>query len=168
MSLMRLVGQCIVYKIKELMESTSVGFVSSKYRIMDGYPNDLDLKTNELWPTITVDIDSMFGRDIELGSNRWPGYTFTVDVFAKTDSQRDDLSYNIWKYLDEDQFSLYNFNSAFPTSTVSVTMYNGINTLGQYAFADLTVFVVPPPAETEILGLKHHAVIDGVVYLPNL
>lgn len=150
------------------MQSTTMGFSASQYRIMDGYPNDSELKTNELWPTITVDIDSLFGRSVELGSKQWPSFPFTIDVFAKTDSQRDDIVYNLWKELNESNYTLYDFNSGFPTSTVNANMYNGINSLGDYYLDDLSTFNLNPPEFTEILGAKHHAVIDGVINLPNI
>lgn len=165
MQLARLTDLNLIYKIREIMESSVIGFSSANYRAIDGYPNELDLKTGAKWPTITVEIDSLFGRDVEIGSNKWPALQVSIDVFARTDSQRDDLTYSLWKQLNEQRFTLYDFNSAFPAVLGD---YTGIPSLGEYSMSDLSVFNLTPPEDTIIEGLKHHSLIDGIIYLPNI
>jgi len=167
MSLLRLTDLNLIYKLMEVMESTTLGFLRANNRVIDGYPNDLDLNTITLWPTITVEIDSIFGRDIELGSNQWPAFSVTIDVLAKTDSQRDDISYYIWKELNEVGHTLYNFNSAFPSTSGAVD-YSGIPTLGEWYIDGLTMINIEANKDSELVGLKHHSLLDGIIYLPNI
>jgi len=163
MSNLRLVDLCLNYKVQELMEDN--GFASTQYRVVDGYPNSIDLKTGELWPTISIEMDSLFGRDVEMGSEQWPGCQFSIDIFAKTDSQRDDLSYIMWKEFNEKYYTLYNFNIAFPTV---LGTYTGIPSLGEWYIDNLTSINLSPPDGTVLVGEKHHALLDGLIYLPNI
>ena len=89
----------------------------------------------------------------------------SIDVFARTDSQRDDLTYILWEQLNEQNLTLYDFNSAFPAALGD---YTGIPSLGEYYLGDLSVFNLSVPEDSVVEGLKHHSLIDGILYLPNI
>lgn len=160
MTLYRLASLNLIYKIKEIMENN--GFAN--YDVIEGYPNVLDENTAFTWPTIAIELDQFFGRDVEIGSNQWGGAKFTVDIFANTDSQRDDVSYIIWHSLNENYSILYDFNSGFPTV---VGDYSGISTIGDWYTDKLTIFRIPPVVNSQVIGEKHHGLIDGVLLLPS-
>jgi len=162
MSLLRLAHLSIIYKIEEIIEAN--GWVSGNYRVVDGYPSESELRDPIIWPTVSVGVGQLFGRDVELGSKVWPTFTIAIDVFAITDSQRDDLSYILWNELNENSYNLYDFNSAFPTILGD---YTGIPVLGNYGVSKLTITPFDPEDST-IEGLNHHSMIDGLLLLPNL
>lgn len=162
MTILRLAHLSIIYKIKEIIENN--GWVSGNYRVIDGYPNESELRDTIIWPTVSVGVGRLFGRDIELGSESWPAFMLEVDVFAITDSQRDDLSFILWKELNDNIYNLYDFNSAFPTTLGD---YTGIPILGNYGLQNLSITPLPPEDST-LDGLNHHSVIDGLLLLPNL
>lgn len=162
MQLMRIADLNLNYKIQEIMEDN--GFTSGTYRVYDGYPNEQDLKTSNIWPTIVVEIQNMFGRNVELGSRQWPTFQVIIDVLARTDSQRDDITYLLWNSLNEISFTLYDFNSGFPST---VGDYSGITTLGDWEIGNLTSINLEP-IYPGIIGEQHHAMLDGVLYLPNI
>lgn len=158
----RLADLNLNYKLREILEDN--GFTSSQYQVIDSYPNNIDWDASQVWPTVSVTIEGFFGRDVELGSGQWTTLHFAIDVFAKNDSQRDDLTYTIWKQLNEKSFTFYDFNSGFPTT---VGDYSGITTIGDYNIENLTSIVIPPPAQTNIVGERHHALLDGLLLLSN-
>lgn len=164
MQLPRLSNLCIVYKIKELMENT-LGFSSANYIVRDRYPNEQSLKENSVWPLITVELIDLFGRDVELGSEAWPVYQVAIDVLANTDTQRDDITYILWKNLNNSINTLYNFNNAFPTI---VGDYSGIPNYGSFDIIKLSYQNIEPEDGTVSNGEKHHSIIDGYVELPNI
>lgn len=163
MQLARVADQNVVYKIREIIES--LGFSSGDYQVIDGFPNESDLQDDMIWPTITVELKFIYGKDVELGSEQWPAAQILIDVLAKTNSQRDDISYTIWRTMNEEIYSFYNFNSGFP---VAVGDYTGINNVGNWTIDNMTVTILTPPDKTTIEGLKHHALIDGLLHLPNI
>ena len=164
MQLLRLADLNLNYKIKEIMENN--GFQSGKYIVSDGYPNEQDLGTNKIWPTVSIEIDSLFGRDIELGSNQWPSFDVIIDIFAQTDSQRDDIAYLLWDSLNETYNNLYEFRSGtFPSA---VGNYSGLTILGQYYLDNLTCNFVPPDLYNKSIGEQHHSILVGTMHLPNL
>ncbi len=150
-----------VYKIKEILLANSI---YPQCTIVEGYPTEVDLKSTLTWPIISVEIDGFYGRDVELGSAAWPTCQLVIDIFAKTDSQRDDLGYILWDGLREDTFTFYDFNSGFPVSMVD---YSGILNNGDWYVENLTINKIIPVSNTVIEGEKHHSVIDGIIYLPN-
>jgi len=90
MHLPRLAELVIIYKIKEVLEN--LGLSSDDYRVISGFPNKEFLTEENVWPTISVEVDSLFGTNVELGSNQWPAVGIVIDIFAKTSGQLDDLS----------------------------------------------------------------------------
>lgn len=165
MTPLRLGDLNLIYKIIDTMESN--GFVNGRYQVIDGFPNELDLENTHIWPTISVEVEGMFGRSIELGSNQWPGCQVAIDVFAKTDSQRDDIGYILWKELNEGSFTLYDFNTGFP-STAGGVNYTGITVIGDWGMDQMSIFHLSSPPDTNVDGEKHHSVLDGVLLLPNI
>lgn len=162
MSRMRLADLTAIYKVKDIMNEA--GYSETQYSVIDGYPNFVDLDTEIAFPIITVELDNVFGRNVELGSKQWPAFRISIDVFARSDAQRDDLSYMIWRALNETDFTFYDFNSGFPTA---IGNYTGIDTIGTIYFDKMTIAVLSPGDFTSTEGEKHHALVDGFLYLPN-
>jgi len=163
MSNLRLADLNLNYKVKEIMET--IGYSTGEYSVVDGYPNNIDLRNSLTWPIVSIEIDNMFGRDVELGASQWPACQVSIDVFSKTDGERDDISYYIWDSLNENSYDLYDFNSAFPSA---VGNYSGISSLGNWGVGNLSVHNLPPETESNVSGETHHSLIDGLLYLPNL
>jgi len=163
MQLPRVADMNVIYKIREIMENN--GFTSGKYQVVDGFPNESKLERGMIWPTIAVEIQLVFGKDVELGSEQWPALQISIDVLAKTDSQRDDIAYLIWRTMNEEIYTFYDFNSGFP---VAVGNYAGITTNGDWSLDNMTITNLTPPNKTTVDGLQHHAFIDGLLHLPNI
>jgi len=121
--------------------------------------------SNSIWPTVTVEIQLVFGKDVELGSEQWPAMQILVDVLAQTDSQRDDIAYLVWRTMNETIYLFYDFNSGFPAT---VGDYSGINVVGNWTIDNMTIANLTPPDKTTVRGLQHHALIDGILHLPNI
>lgn len=164
MQLPRLANLCLVYKIKDLLEN-NIGLSSANYQVRDGYPNEQALNETIVWPLVSVEFTDLFGRDVELGSESWPVCQVAIDVFARTDTQRDDITYILWKELNDLSLVLYNFNSAFPTV---VGDYTGIPSLGSFGVANMSYQNVIPEVNSPSLGERHHSIIDGYIELPNI
>jgi len=162
MQLLRLGDLNLIYLIKEIMEDN--GFTNGSYDVLDGYLSASDFNKSQILPTVTVEIDYLYGRDVELGSKQWPSLAVSIDVFAKTDTQRDDIAYILWTNLNETGHNLYDFNSAFPSA---VGDYSGISSIGTYSIDQLTISYLEPEDST-FEGAKHRAVLDGYVNLPNI
>ena len=160
----RLADLNLVYKMHDIMLAN--GFTATRYKVLDSYPDMIDLDTDNIWPTVVVEMGPFFGRDVEIGSSQWPAMMFFIDILAKTDGQRDDLSYLIWNTLNEGNFTFYDFNSGFPTIGASVD-YSGITTIGQFVAENLSITPLDPPGLTNIDGEKHHSIIDGIMLLSN-
>lgn len=163
MGIPRLVHSNLIYKIRDLMED----YGYSSYKVIDRYPNISDLNTDITFPTVSVEITQQFGRGVEIGSKAWPTFSFAIDVFARTDQERDDLSYYLWDSLEEYTGNLYNFNSAFPSSVGDYTGIYPYNYTAEYYIDNMSV-VNLVPVESEYTGEQHRATLDGFVYVPNL
>lgn len=163
--ILRLVDLNLVYKIQELMED--YGFQNGEYNVVDGYPNFADSRTSLIWPTISVEISGLWGRDVELGSGQWPAFQVAIDIFANTDSQRDEIAYMLWNNLNEENFTLYDFNIDFPSSVGDYSGISAYNSTADYYIAQLSVTVLSP-IDSNIEGERHRALLDGIIYLPNV
>ena len=163
MQLPRLADMNLNYKIQEIMENN--GFSSGTYKVYDGYPNESDLKTSNVWPTIVVELKTIFGRNVELGSDQWPGIQVIISVLGRTDSMRDDVAYLLWKALNEVSFTLYDFNTGTPASLGN---YAGVTSIGDWEIGSLTISNLEPLSDTNIIGERHNAMLDGILYLPNI
>jgi len=161
----RIADSHLFYKLIEIMESTPLGFARGDYTILDGFPNVTDLNTDQIWPTITVELDSMFGNDIELGSNAWPTFIFSVDVLANTDSQRDDISYELWEALNDGRFILHSFDTAYPDTSGAVD-YTRCSAVGTWGVGEVGYMNIHEDKNSTIKGLKHHSLLDGILQLP--
>ena len=162
MGLYRLADLNLNYKVQEILEN--YGFTSGKYKVYDGYLNELDLNTNHIWPTVTIEMGDLVGRNVELGSKPWKTLFFAIDVYARTDSQRDDVMNVLWDELNDTIFTLYDFNDGFPSS---VGDYSGLTTIGSYSIEEVTGRPLIPPEGESVIGEKHHSILDGILYLSN-
>lgn len=151
-------------KVRELLQN--FGFATTAFDVLDSYPTDQDLNKIPKLPSVVVSVNSLTGDDVELGSNQWPSVTFALDVFAKTDGQRDDISYYLWNNLNEGVFRFYDFSNGFPDLTTTID-YTGIANNSDYRVDGVTSVVMAPPEVPLWEGEKHHQLIFGTMKLPN-
>jgi len=94
----------VVYWLKTLFTGTPVN-------IVDSYPSE-----KMILPTVSVDFDSISTYMLELGSRKKAKIgSWTIDIFAKTKSQRDEIAFKILTALDE-KISVYDYDQGFPPS----------------------------------------------------
>jgi len=80
----------------EVDDSTTIGDIA---RVVDGYPyNDIEEGTLTL-PTVAIEVMLTSEEPGELGAN-WYRRSWSIDVFANNDVQRDDLADKIFNALD--------------------------------------------------------------------
>lgn len=140
------------------------GFTSSTYTIMNSFPNRTDLSNINIWPTITVEIDNFYGRPVELGAKPWGTIQFFVDVLAKSKGQKEDISYLIYNGINEEYITYYDFNIDFPER---VADYSPAAVLGQLYVDQVSIANVEPDPSSNIVGEQNHAIISGIINLPN-
>lgn len=157
----RLADLNVNYKVRDIL--VSAGILAGKYRIIDGYPNSQDLNTTPIWPTISIEIDNLFGRDVELGSEQWKACQIAIDIFANTDSQRDDIATILFDGLNEKYFNFYDFNTGFSSSANN---YTGISSTGQWTIDNMSGSIIYPSPDEITIGEKHHMLLDGILMLP--
>ena len=131
-------------------------------RVVPTYPTDLEKTNMNIWPTIAVEVDDVFGRDVELGSREWPTMPFEIAIFAKGKGQKKDLSYAIWDNLREQYINIYNFTTVYPNVPKD---YTGIPIIGQALIDNVTIS--PVREETTIRGEQNQSLIDGLIFLSN-
>jgi len=152
MGKLRLADASLIYHLRELMENS--GWSSGEYTVMDAYPDNLDTITK--FPALTVQTITGDPRPIQLGSKSALELTWAIDIFAKADGQRDDITQLVWDDLIESQIVLYDFNDGFPSVLGD---YSGISSLGTVTFESITMNVVEPDTFTNTIAEKHHSLI---------
>jgi hypothetical protein len=94
----------VVYFLKDLF--TSVGI---NVNVVESFP-----ETDLVLPTVSVDWSDFDGIPYELGNRKFlKERVWYIDVFAKTNTQRNDFTYKIFNAL-QDGVSVYDYNSGFP------------------------------------------------------
>jgi hypothetical protein len=94
----------VVYWLKGLFSATPVN-------IVDSYPTG-----KMILPTVSVDFDNISTYMLELGSRQRAKLgSWTIDIYAKTKSQRDEIAFKILSALDE-KISVYDYDAGFPPS----------------------------------------------------
>jgi len=89
----------VYFFIKDIVVdgSTTIGDV---VRIVDGYPyNEIEEGTLTL-PTVAIESSMISDEGGELGAS-WFRRTWSIDIFAQSDVQRDDLADKIFQALDK-------------------------------------------------------------------
>lgn len=158
MSKFRNADLSLIFYLREVMENNGWGV--DDYSVIDSYPTNLDTITK--FPSVTVQSNVGDPFPIELGNRSTLKITWAVDVFAKGDGQRDDITYVIWDDLLDSRVALYDFNTGFPPTTGD---YTGISTLGAIIFDDIFFEVIDPVEFSETIAEKHHSLIVASGYL---
>lgn len=148
----------LVYHIREVMEDN--GWLNGDYEVIDAYPDNLDKITK--FPVVSVQMNVGVSLPFQIGSTNALSITWLIDVFAKSDGQRDDITYFIWNDLQDGQIVLYNFNTGFPAS---VGNYTGIGTLGNISFDNVSFSVIDPEMFSTTIAEKHHSLIVAIGHL---
>lgn len=154
----RLADASLNYHLQELMENN--GWTSGNYEVVDAYPDNLDEIPK--FPLISVQSIAADPRPVQIGYRAAKLVTWALDIFAKTDGQRDDIINIIWDDLSESQITIYDFNDGFPSTLGD---YTGISTLGTVTFENITMSVIEPDEFTKTVAAKHHALIVVSGYL---
>lgn len=148
----------LVYHLRELIEDS--GWSANAYEVLDAYPVNLDTITK--FPSIAVQMSVGNSFPFQIGSPSALSITWLIDIFAKGDGQRDDVTYLIWENLRDNQITLYDFNSGFPAS---VGNYTGISTLGNINFTNVSYQVIDPDEFSKTIADKHHSLVVAIGYL---
>lgn len=166
MTKLRLADLNLNIKTRELVGRDGFGFGVTDYSVQDSFPTDRQRLAALKIPTVVVTTNKLFGRNVELGSRPWGNVTFTLDVFANTDGQRDDLAYYLWSNLTEKTFTFFDFNDGFPSLTTAIS-YIGITANGNYFVDEVISTTIAPPLETEWEGENHHQLLLGTIRLAS-
>lgn len=143
----------------EILEAN--GFTTGKYQVVNAYPNTSNVT---IFPTIAVDKIGTYKKPVEIGGKNHTVVNVTIDVFANSDGQRDDLSDLIQESLDSRVFTLYDFTNQFP---VAVGNYSGIPSIGDMYISRVTVVNIQPQDFSNIPAEKYHDMIMVDVVLPS-
>ena len=154
----RLADATLIFHLRELMENS--GYTASQFSVNDSYPSNLDDITQ--FPAITVQSNVGEAFPIQLGNISTLRITWFIDIFAKGDGQRDDITYFIWNDLQENQIILYDFNTGFPPTTGD---YTGISTLGKIHFDNVSFQTIEPDEFSRTIAEKHHSLVIASGYL---
>lgn len=154
----RLADTSLNYHLQELMQNN--GWAVGNYEVKDAYPDNLEEITK--FPVLTVQTITVDPRPIQLGYKSAMNVTWAIDIFGKTDGQRDDIAHLVWEDLNEANINIYDFNMGFPAS---IGDYTGIGTLGSVTFESVTMNIIEPDPTTKTVAEKHHALIVASGYL---
>jgi hypothetical protein len=113
--------------LQERLEDLSVFyFLVDKFKadplvtILDAFPI-----AKFKYPAIAIEWSDASASSFELGSKiKQASRMYIADIFALTSTQRDELSYKIFNYLD-DTIPVYDYNEGFPPS-VTPSLISGL------------------------------------------
>jgi len=141
MQLSRKIDLSVYYYVKDYLDS-----VTDQVTIVDGYPVGYDGQPEGelVLPTVAVERRPIKIPAFQLGGpSPTAYYAYTLDVFAKTKAQRDDLAYMLQVELDDNNIAVYNYDEGFPP-TVDPTQLGALILTGDienrvvYVFPDVT------------------------------
>lgn len=113
--------------------------------LIDGYPHD---KTNMKLPCVAIEHTGSTDDPLQLGTGIIVNRDFTIQVFARTDGERDDLGEMIKNFL-YNSMTIYDYNSVLSSGTYS-----------NIGYADFENIVMYPETDTELGSLEHKMVIN--------
>ena len=127
-------------------------WVTSGIYLMDGHPEDFN---NIKIPAISIEHEYSREEAFQIGTGKTNVRRFGIDVYARTDGERDDLSELVRNYFDR---------------TIPVINYNDFYSLGIYTYVGLADFdnvVMYPSRDSTIKQLKHRMSIkfDVIVHI---
>jgi hypothetical protein len=144
MQLNRKVDLSVYYYVKDYLETlTNLITVTDSYPVgWDGQPDgELSL------PTVAVERRPINVPAYQLGgASPTAYYAYTLDVFAETKAQRDDIAYLLQTYLDSTNIAVNNYDEGFPPA-VTPTRIGTLVIMGDvenrvvYVFPDITPLV---------------------------
>lgn len=101
--------------------------VPSAVSVVDAFPTNVNSEDTPLMlPTVSIEASKLIGVPLELG-NYIPNQErlWTIDVFTKNKTQRDDLSYLIFNELAKN-IPIFDYNEGFPPN-VSPTQLGALD-----------------------------------------
>lgn len=144
----------VIYFIKDLLYNA--GFSTADYRVTNSYP--YTSTSVSVMPLVVVDSGPAVAVPYQLSSVNVNRYMFFIDVFAKSDSQRDDVSDIIFDSLKEERIPIYDFNTGFPTI---IGNYTGITEIGSLEMeGNPSMLDIHPSIEEAINMFQHHKLIQ--------
>lgn len=115
-------------------------YVASGIYLNDGYPTDFkDIKT----PTVVLEHTFTRPEGFQLGVGRQDSRQFVVDVWARSDGERDDLGELVRNFFNS-SMTIYNYNNVLASG-----YYNSV---GLADFASIRMF---PIREEDFRSLSH-------------
>jgi len=93
-----------------------VDLLPSNVTVVDGFPVGYDGQPlGELQlPTVAVERRPITRSPHELGGEGLDHFAYSVDIYATTKAQRDDLAYLVQRDLDQNNVAVYDYDEGFP------------------------------------------------------
>jgi hypothetical protein len=63
--------------------------------------------------------DVALSKPLQIGGGWWDRFNYYIDIYAKSDSERDDLSYILFKGFNDDEITLSDYSTCYPTYVYS-------------------------------------------------
>lgn len=103
------------------------GLLPANITVVDGYPtNTLGMPDVGLaLPTVAAERVSLSIRPYQLGGKGLAYYLYVLTVYARTKTERDDITYTIQDQIDDANIPVNDYNMGFPPDVVP----SGIGTL---------------------------------------
>ena len=97
-----------------VLSGHSYPMVTSGVYLIDGYPNDVE---NMKLPTVSI--EHYFTNEVpfQLGPGRTDERVFGINVFARSDGERDDLAERVRNYLSSQTVNIYDYNIVYSGGT---------------------------------------------------
>lgn len=135
----------VYYFLKDLFSSTNM------VNVIKSFP---DSKVGIKLPIIAVEHDRLTGAKFEMGS-RISQLTrdYIIDIFAMTETQRDEISYKIVEELDS-TIPVYDYDEGFPPD-VSPSLIGGLEVLS----FNMDVIRISPELLDENESMYYRAVV---------
>jgi hypothetical protein len=155
MQLSRKVDLSVYYYVKDYLET-----LTDLVTVVDGYPVDYDGSPDGelVLPTVAVERRPIKIVPYQLGGpSPTAEYSYSLDVFAKTKAQCDDIAYMLQAELDDNNIAVYDYDEGFPPD-VSPTQIGALILTGPIENRRVYVF----PEITPLLYWR--AVVDFMGY----
>lgn len=118
-----------------ILSGYSVSYVTSGIYVVDGYPNDY---TNVKLPSVAIEHERSSDEGFQLGQGKTNIRRFGIDIYARSDAQRDDLGEIIRNHFDRDM-TIYDYNIVYENGTYTPVGYASFSKVVMFPFRDSTV-----------------------------
>jgi hypothetical protein len=120
-------------------------YVTSGIYLMDGFPEDYN---NIKIPAIAIEHSFSNSNAFQIGTGKEAVRRFEIDIYARTDGERDDLGETVYNYFSN-SMPIYDYNSVL-TSGVYL----------QVGLADFSNVMMRPIRDATFAATKHQMTIS--------